>query len=174
MTDARPDEPGKFYLGREQDLDGAERGEQVLYASRDLTTHAVCVGMTGSGKTGLCVGLLEEAGLDGIPALVIDPKGDIPNLLLTFPELRPKDFEPWVDAGEADRKGMSVEDFAANRADLWKNGLADWGVDGERIARFREKVDLTIYTPGSSAGVGLSPLRSFEAPEPAIRDDHEA
>jgi len=107
---------GVFYLGREYDSKADALGDEVLYDSRDLTTHAVCIGMTGSGKTGLCLSLLEEAALDGVPAIAIDPKGDIGNLLLTFPELRPGDFQPWVDAGEAARKGQSVEDFAVATA----------------------------------------------------------
>ena len=108
---------GAFYLGREwSPEDGRLRDDLLLYDSKDLTTHGVCVGMTGSGKTGLCVTLLEEAAIDGIPALVVDLKGDLVNLLLTFPELRPEDFRPWVDPGAAARKGMTPDEFAANRA----------------------------------------------------------
>ncbi len=163
---------GRFYLGRRYDLDaGAVTDETILYDSKDLTTHAVCVGMTGSGKTGLCIGLLEEAAIDGIPALVIDPKGDLSNLLLTFPELRPSDFEPWASADEARRKGQSIPEFAQKQAELWSNGLAEWGQDGARIARLRAAADFAVYTPGSSAGLELSILRSFDAPEPAIRED---
>src|SRR5438105_7496924 len=111
---------GVFYLGREYDLNAKRPADDlVLYDSKDLTTHAVCVGMTGSGKTGLCLALLEEAAIDGIPAIVIDPKGDLSNLLLTFPELRPEDFRPWVDAAEAERRGMSVEQLAAETAKEW-------------------------------------------------------
>ena len=110
---------GVFYLGREYDPATQQLGDELLYDSRDLTTHAVCIGMTGSGKTGLCVSLLEEAAIDGIPALVIDPKGDIANLALTFPQLRPEDFKPWVDAGEASRKGQSVDEFASATATTW-------------------------------------------------------
>ena len=166
---------GAFYLGREYDLGAGEMLDNtVLYDSKDLTTHAVCVGMTGSGKTGLCIGLLEEAALDGVPAIVIDPKGDIANLLLTFPGLKAKDFEPWVDAGAAQRKGMDKATFAAAQAKLWKKGLGEWGQTGERIRTLRESVDMTIYTPGSSAGVGLTPLASFDAPAQAVIDDSEA
>src|SRR5262245_9123387 len=90
---------GVFYLGREFEPTANKAGEHLgLYDSKDLTTHAVCVGMTGSGKTGLCLALLEEAGIDGIPAICIDPKGDLGDLLLTFPELAPQDFAPWIDA----------------------------------------------------------------------------
>src|SRR5947207_8634886 len=114
---------GVFYMGREYDLAAKkELPKLVLYPSKDLVTHAVCVGMTGSGKTGLCLALLEEAAIDGIPAIVIDPKGDLSNLLLTFPELRPEDFRPWVDAAEAERRGMSVEQFAAETAKEWRDG----------------------------------------------------
>jgi hypothetical protein len=135
-----------------------------MYDSKDLTTHAVCVGMTGSGKTGLCISLLEEAALDGIPAIVIDPKGDIANLMLTFPELTPAEFEPWIDAAEADRKGTTPAALAAKTAETWKNGLAEWGQDGARIRKFRESVDIAVYTPGSTAGLPLSVLRSFAPP----------
>jgi len=166
---------GAFYLGREYDLDaGAATEDLVLYDARDLTTHAVCVGMTGSGKTGLCIGLLEEAALDGIPSIVIDPKGDLTNLLLTFPELRPDDFEPWVDADQAARAGMSTSDFAASQADLWRKGLAQWGQDPERIERLRAAAEFAIYTPGSDSGRPLSVLSSLAAPPAAVRDDADA
>src|SRR6188768_3186873 len=124
---------GVFYLGKTK-----PEGAPLLYDSSDLVTHAVCVGMTGSGKTGLCVGLLEEAAIDGVPAIVIDPKGDLSNLLLTFPRLAPEDFRPWINEQDAARKGQSPDEFAAAQAGLWKKGLAEWGQDGERIARLRE------------------------------------
>ena len=127
--------------------------------------------MTGSGKTGLCLALLEEAALDGVPAIVIDPKGDLGNLLLTFPELRSADFAPWVDAGEAARKGMTTESFAAAAAESWRKGLAEWEQDGARIQRLRDAVDMAIYTPGSESGRPLSVLRSFAAPAQELRSD---
>ena len=160
---------GVFYLGKRKDDGGL-----LLYDSSDLVTHAVCVGMTGSGKTGLCIGLLEEAAIDGIPSLVIDPKGDLSNLLLTFPELRPQDFEPWVNPDEARNQGMDQSAFAAKQAELWKNGLASWQEDGERIARLRAAADFTIYTPGSDAGRPVSVLKSFAAPDAATMNDREA
>jgi hypothetical protein len=166
---------GSFYLGREVDpATGKDQPDLVLYDSRDLTTHAVCVGMTGSGKTGLCLSLLEEAAIDGIPTLAIDPKGDLGNLLLTFPNLQPQDFAPWIDAGEAARKGLSNDAYAATAADTWRKGLQDWGQDGERIRRFKEAADVAIYTPGSTAGRPLSILRSFDAPSPELRSDGAA
>ena len=114
---------GTFYIGRTYDLAKKKQlGQPVLYDANDLVTHAVCVGMTGSGKTGLCIGLLEEAALDGIPALVIDPKGDLVNLLLTFPELKPENFAPWINLNDAARKGLSAEDYAAQQAELWRAG----------------------------------------------------
>jgi len=156
---------GVFYLGREFDpAANALKDDLVLYDSQDLTTHAVCVGMTGSGKTGLCLSLLEEAAIDGVPAICIDPKGDLGNLLLTFPDLAPSDFEPWIDAGEAQRKGMSVADLAAKTAETWKKGLAEWGQDAARIARLRAAADVAIYTPGAETGLPLSVLRSFAPP----------
>ncbi len=156
---------GAFYLGREYDATaGALKPDLVLYDSKDLTTHAVCVGMTGSGKTGLCISLLEEAAIDGVPAVCIDPKGDLANLLLTFPNLAPADFEPWVDAGDAARKGLSTADFAARTAETWKNGLAEWDQQPDRIARLRAAAEVSIYTPGAETGIPLSVLRSFAPP----------
>ena len=165
---------GAFYLGRPYDLKNQKPKEGLLlYDSKDLVTHAVCVGMTGSGKTGLCVSLLEEAAIDNIPALVIDPKGDLANLLLTFPELRGSDFEPWVNADDAQRKSLSVPDYAEQQAALWKKGLGEWGQSGERIARLKAAADFAIYTPGSSAGLSVAVLKSFAAPGSAILEDRE-
>ena len=156
---------GSFYLGKEYDVvKGKMLDRLVMYDARDLTTHAVCVGMTGSGKTGLCVVLLEEAALDHVPAIIIDPKGDITNLLLNFPDLRPEDFQPWINVDDARRKGLSADEFAAKQADLWRKGLADWGEDGARIQMLRDSADVVIYTPGSEAGVPVSILQSFAAP----------
>lgn len=163
-----------FYLGREHDLASGETSERpLLYASKDLTTHAVCVGMTGSGKTGLCVSLLEEAAMDGVPAIVIDPKGDLGNLLLAFPNLAPVDFLPWVDKTVAARNGQTPEEFAEQTANLWRDGLAKWGEGPERIARYNDAVERVIFTPGSTAGVPLSVLRDFAAPPKEMRDDAE-
>jgi hypothetical protein len=156
---------GVFYLGREYDAATAQlRDAPILYDAKDLTTHAVCVGMTGSGKTGLCLAMLEEAAIDGIPAICIDPKGDIGNLLLTFPALTGGDFAPWVDPAEAQRRGLSVEQFAAQSAAAWKQGLAEWNQPPERIARFRDSVDVAVYTPGANSGLGLSVMRSLASP----------
>src|SRR5574339_669839 len=133
---------GSFYLGRVYDLDAQKaKDELLLYDSKDLTTHAVCVGMTGSGKTGLCMALIEEAAIDGVTAILIDPKGDLANLLLTFPQLRGEDFLPWINLDDARQKGMSPEDYAAKQADTWKNGLAGWQQSGERIQRLRDMTD---------------------------------
>ncbi len=166
---------GVFYLGRELDATrNLPTDNAILYDSKDLTTHAVCVGMTGSGKTGLCLALLEEAAIDGIPAIAIDPKGDLGNLMLAFPNLAPSDFRPWVDPQEAARKGLSVDDYASQTAATWKKGLADWGQTPERIARFKEAVDVAIYTPGSNAGIALSVLQSFAAPTGALATDTTA
>ncbi len=159
------EQTGSFYLGRIFDeAAGKTTDETLMYDARDLTTHAVCVGMTGSGKTGLCIGLLEEAALDGVPALIIDPKGDISNLLLTFPELRPSDFAPWINPDDARRKGMAPEAFAAKTATTWREGLASWGQDGDRIRRLRDSADFRIFTPGSTAGEPVSILASLRAP----------
>jgi hypothetical protein len=165
---------GAFYLGRTYDLKNKTRGESlVLYDSKDLVTHGVCVGMTGSGKTGLCIGLLEEAAIDGIPSIVIDPKGDLANLLLTFPDLRAEDFAPWINEEDAQKKNLSSADYAAAQAENWKKGLGEWGQDGARIKRLRDAADFRIYTPGSNAGFQVSILKSFAAPPQSIRDDNE-
>ncbi len=165
---------GAFYLGRPYDLKNKKPKEGLLlYDSKDLVTHAVCLGMTGSGKTGLCISLLEEAAIDGVPSIVIDPKGDLANLLLTFPDLRAEDFAPWVNEEDAEKKGLTAAEYAAQQAEFWKKGLAAWGQDGARIKRFRESVDLRVYTPGSNAGIQVSILKSFAAPPPSIREDNE-
>ncbi len=165
---------GLFYLGKVYDhLAGKLTDEYLTYDSKDLVTHAVCVGMTGSGKTGLCIGILEEAAIDNIPAIIIDPKGDLGNLLLTFPDLRGKDFLPWVNTDEAAKKDLSPEAFAEKQANLWKNGLADWGQDGERIRKLKDAADFAIYTPGSSAGLPVSIMQSFAAPGKAVLADYD-
>lgn len=162
---APPEQLGSFYLGAEFDIETNSYSERVVnYDSRDLTTHAVCVGMTGSGKTGLCIGLLEEAALDNVPAILIDPKGDITNLLLQFPELKPQDFRTWINPDDARRKGQTVEEYAQATADLWRNGLASWGITSERMNRLQASVDYTIFTPGSDAGIGINILGSLSAP----------
>jgi hypothetical protein len=163
---------GAFYLGRPYD---PARGEveptPLLYDSRDLLTHAVAVGMTGSGKTGLLIGLLEEAAIDRIPSLVVDPKGDLANLLLTFPELRSADFAPWIDPEAAARAGLTPEAFAAREAEAWRGGLARWDQSGERIARLRDAAEFALYTPGSEAGLQISILSSLAAPPPEVLAD---
>jgi hypothetical protein len=165
---------GYFYLGRRYDLVRHEPLEEpILYDSRDLTTHAVCVGMTGSGKTGLCIALLEEAAIDGIPAIAIDPKGDLGNLLLTFPDLSGRDFAPWIDPAETARSGRSPEEQSVLVAEAWRKGLAEWGQDGARIARLRDTVETAIYTPASRAGRPLAALASLAPPPASIRDDTE-
>ncbi|MCL4791806.1 MAG: DUF87 domain-containing protein [Gammaproteobacteria bacterium] len=163
---------GVFYLGRRYDAESGTLGDEpVLYDSRDLTTHAVIIGMTGSGKTGLGISLLEEAAIDRVPVIALDPKGDMGNLLLSFPELRGSDFEPWVDAQAAATAGQSVPAFAAAQAETWRKGLADWGQPPERIARLRAAAEFAIYTPGSTAGLPISVLGSFAAPPAAVRAD---
>ncbi len=165
---------GAFYLGKTYDFEAGEPTEDLLlYDSKDLTTHGVCFGMTGSGKTGLCTVLLEEALLDGIPVIAIDPKGDLGNLLLNFPKLRPKDFEPWVQPSAAKQDGLTVAEYAKGQAALWKKGLAKWDQTGERIARLRDACEPAIYTPGSEAGLPVSMLKSFQAPSEELRGDRE-
>ncbi len=166
---------GSFYLGRVVDPETRRTTDSLcLYDSRDLVTHAVCIGMTGSGKTGLCIDLLEEAAIDRIPALVIDPKGDMGNLLLTFPDLAPSDFLPWVNEEEAARKGLSPEAFAEGQATLWQKGLASWDQPPERIADLRASAEFVLFTPGSTAGRPVSILKSLSAPGDSVMEDSEA
>ncbi|NLD66844.1 MAG: ATP-binding protein, partial [Crenarchaeota archaeon] len=165
------DKLGVFYLGRLYDVaNKTGLKDLLLYDSKDLVTHAVCIGMTGSGKTGLCLSLIEEAATDGVPTIAIDPKGDITNLLLTFPDLESKDFEPWINQEDAAKKGFSPQEYAKQQADLWKNGLSKWGQDGKRIQRLRDSAEFVIYTPGSTAGLPISILKSFSAPPLEIRE----
>ncbi len=166
---------GQFYLGKRHNLvTGRLEEDLVMYDSKDLVTHGVCVGMTGSGKTGLCIALLEEAAIDSIPALVIDPKGDMANLLLTFPNFSAAEFLPWINADDAARANQSAEQFAAGQAEVWKKGLEQWGQDGKRIIKLRESADFTVYTPGSTSGTPVSVLNSFACPSAAILEDWEA
>ena len=166
---------GAFYLGRGYDLTTKQlQDDLVMYDSKDLVTHGAVLGMTGSGKTGLCLALLEEAAMDGIPLIAIDPKGDLGNALLTFPNLSAAEFKPWVNADDARRQGISVDDFAQQQSGLWKKGLADWGQSPDRIRKLRETVDMAIYTPGSNAGLPVSILSSLDCPSSGLMEDAEA
>ena len=164
---------GVLYLGRKVDEETGAPAEPLLVDAKRLTTHAVCVGMTGSGKTGLLIDLVEEAALDGIPTLVVDPKGDLANVLLTFPDLAPADFLPWLEPEAAARAGLTPDELAAKTARTWAEGLAAGGQSGERIRRLRDAVEMTIYTPGSRSGVPLAMLGSLDTPPPAVADDPE-
>ncbi|MBP7692901.1 MAG: ATP-binding protein [Anaerolineales bacterium] len=165
---------GVFYLGKDYDLAARQAGDTLLlYDSKDLVTHAVVVGMTGSGKTGLCLALLEEAAIDGVPAIIIDPKGDLPNRLLTFPQLRGADFRPWINVEDAAKQGLTPDAYAQAQAEMWQRGLAQWGQDGARIQRLRDAAEVVVYTPGSSAGLPVSILKSFAAPGSAVLEDGE-
>ena len=166
MVKLPPEKMGSFYLGAKYDVASQSISSEVVnYDARDLTTHAVCVGMTGSGKTGLCIGLLEEAALDKVPAIIIDPKGDMTNLLLQFPQLQASDFKPWINADDAGRKSMTVDDYAASMAGKWKEGLASWGQDSSRIENLASTVDYTVFTPGSDSGIPINIMGSFAAPK---------
>lgn len=165
---------GVFYMGRPYDLATKQaKPGWLLYDSKDLVTHAVCVGMTGSGKTGLCLALLEEAAIDNIPAIIIDPKGDLGNLMLTFPSLKGEDFQPWINEDDARKKGLAPTDYAQAQAELWAKGLASWQQDGARIQRLRDAADVVMYTPGSNAGLPVSILKSFSAPSADVLSDTE-
>jgi hypothetical protein len=163
---------GIFYLGKNLDLKtDQESDELLLVKNKNLTTHAAIIGMTGSGKTGLGVGIIEEAVLDKIPSIIIDPKGDMGNLLLAFDDFNPKKFEPWVDEGEADKKGLTLEEYATKTASMWQSGLEGSGQGSDRVKRFKDGADFTIYTPGSTSGIPLSVLSSFDAPSLEVLDD---
>ncbi|MGD9151254.1 MAG: DUF87 domain-containing protein [Desulfobacterales bacterium] len=163
---------GAFYLGKEYDMPSRQRREDLLlYDSKDLTTHGVIIGMTGSGKTGLGIAILEEALIDNIPVIAIDPKGDLTNLVLNFPQLRAADFRPWVNEQDALNAGLTPAQFAAKQAELWRKGIGGWGQTPERIARLQSAADVAVYTPGSSAGLPVSVLRGFSPPPPAIAQD---
>jgi hypothetical protein len=163
---------GLFYLGKIVDPQTQSvTPDYLLYDSKDLVTHAVCVGMTGSGKTGLCIGLLEEAAIDGIPAVIVDPKGDLGDLRLLFPGLKSEDFRPWINEDEAAQKGLSPDDYAREQSDLWRRGLAEWDQEESRIQILLDAADIAIYTPGSNAGLPLSVLKSFAAPRASLIED---
>ena len=165
---------GIFYLGKKYNVHSRTREESlVLYDSRDLLTHAVCLGMTGSGKTGLCTVLLEEAIIDDIPLIIIDPKGDIPNLLLNFQQLTGENFLPWINEQEAAKKGISLEEYARNQAETWKNGLIEWEQPEARIQDLRDSANFIIYTPGSNAGIPISIVKSFSVPSKEVLEDSE-
>ena len=167
--------PTTFYLGRRYDPATHRLTDEVVYYdSRDLTTHAVVLGMTGSGKTGLCISLLEEAILDNVPAIVVDPKGDITNLLLTFPDLRPSDFAPWVNLDDARRAGMEAPEYAADIARRWRDGLTSWGIVPDRVRWLKRAAEYRIYTPGSDAGLPISILASLRAPRDGWAGNEEA
>ena len=164
---------GLFYLGKHYNSDAQKIEEELLlYKSKHLVTHGVCMGMTGSGKTGLCVSILEEAAIDNVPVIIVDPKGDLTNLLLTFPNLSKEEFQPWVTEDEASQKGISVDELAQKTADMWRNGLADWGQSPERIKRFMDSTERVLYTPGSTSAKPVAILKSFDRP-PEV-DDLEA
>ncbi len=163
---------GLLYLGRELDMDSHEPSPlPLLYKNKNLTTHAAIIGMTGSGKTGLGIALIEEAIMDNVPSIIIDPKGDMGNLLLSFPALRADDFSEWIDPASAAAKDLSAVEYAEQVSETWRNGLASWGQTGDRIRLLREKTDMTIYTPGSTAGVSVSVLSSFNAPSEKVLND---
>jgi Skp family chaperone for outer membrane proteins len=167
--------PTTFYLGRRYNPQNQQLDDDVVYYdSRDLTTHSVVVGMTGSGKTGLCITMLEEAILDNIPAIIIDPKGDITNLLLTFPELRPQDFEPWINIDDARRAGLDVQDYSVDISNKWRDGLQSWGIVPDRLKWLQRAAQYSIYTPGSDAGLPVSILASLAAPREGWAGNEES
>src|SRR5215216_851654 len=163
-----------FYLGRAYDpLTKTVTNESVYYDAADLTTHAVVTGMTGSGKTGLCITLLEEAALAGIPAIIIDPKGDLTNLVLHFPDLAPQDFQPWIDPEMARRAGKTLDQLAVDASTSWREGLQQWGVTPDQILALKNAAQYAIFTPGSDAGIPVSVLSSLTAPALVWKENRE-
>src|SRR5215208_238040 len=164
-----------FYLGREYDpLRQTLTDKKITYDPADLTTHAVVTGMTGSGKTGLCIVLLEEAALKRIPAIIIDPKGDLTNLVLHFPDLAPQDFQPWVDPEMARRAGKTLDQLAMDASTSWREGLQEWGITEERVLALKNAAQFAIYTPGSDAGIPVSVLSSLVAPALVWKENRDA
>ncbi len=160
-----------FYIGKEKLEDG--NTIPLVYKNKHLRTHAAIIGMTGSGKTGLGISILEEAAIDNIPSIIIDPKGDMGNLLLTFPNLQGKDFKPWIEEQDAINNGLSVDELAQKTATLWENGITKDFQNKERIKKLKDSADFTIYTPGSSAGVQISILSTFKAPNAEVLEDSD-
>ena len=160
-----------FYIGKEKT--NGQNFAPLVYKNKDLTTHAAIIGMTGSGKTGLGISLLEEAAIDNIPSIIIDPKGDMGNLLLTFPNLQGSDFEPWIEEQDAVNNGLSIAELALKTAQTWKNGVEADFQNQERIQKLKDSADFTIYTPGSASGVQISILSSFKAPSVEVLEDNE-
>ena len=165
---------GKFFLGKEVSTEDYSLSDQnYLYKADHLTTHAMVFGMTGSGKTGLCLDLLEEAIEENIPIIIIDPKGDLANLALMFPDFSPEGFKPWVSPVEAAKKGKSLEEYAKDVAEMWKKGVESWGITGEQMRNIKNKGDIRVFTPGSSAGMRSSILEGFKKPDINFTDDEE-
>ena len=163
-----------FFIGRKFDsMSNKVTDENIYYDPADLTTHMFVTGMTGSGKTGLCISLMEEAALHKIPAIVIDPKGDLTNLLLHFPDFLPSDFEPWIDPEAAKRDGKTQQQMAADTAAMWSKGLSDWGISSEDVRELKNAVDFTIYTPGSTSGIPVNIMSSFAAPDIPWEENRE-
>jgi DNA helicase HerA-like ATPase len=160
-----------FYIGKEEI--SKDVYAPLVYKNKDLLTHAAIIGMTGSGKTGLGISLLEEAAIDNIPSIIIDPKGDMGNLLLTFPNLQGSDFEPWIEEQDAINNGVTLKEHALNTANLWKKGIEDDFQSTQRIEKLKNAADFTIYTPGSNAGVQISILSSFKAPSREVLEDND-
>ncbi len=163
-----------LYIGKTVDFKSGELKEKFFYKTKHLSTHEVIVGMTGSGKTGMAIVTLEEAILDGIPVLAIDPKGDLTNLLLTFPSLSAEEFKPWIDKDEAERKGMSVDMYAENVANKWRKGLSEWDIGPERLQKLKDAADYTIFTPGSTSGIPVSVLQGFKKPQGDLDEEETA
>jgi hypothetical protein len=170
MMDTKRD----LYIGKTVDPKTFEIKDKFFYKTKDLSTHEVIVGMTGSGKTGMAIVTLEEAILDGIPVLAIDPKGDLTNLLLTFPSLSAEEFKPWIDKDEAERKGMTVDMYAENVANKWRKGLASYDIGPERLQKLKNAADYRIFTPGSTSGLPVSVLQGFKKPNSALDEEEVA
>ena len=161
-----------LYLGGV--LDGDDVEAPLRFPADRLTRHGVFIGMTGSGKTGLSIGLIEELAMRGVPIIALDPKGDLGNLALIFPKLDGPSFEPWVDGGEAKRKGISRQELAESKAGKWKKGLDGWGIGPDRLAEYRDRIALTVYTPGSEAAVPVDVMAALGQPDAAVMEDADS
>lgn len=134
-------------------------GEAVHLKADRLRTHGVIVGMTGSGKTGLGLVLLEELLEARVPVIAIDPKGDLGNLGLLFPEFKPDDFAPWVGKDDPEKV-----------AQKWQTGLLRGKITGAQVRALKDGIDLAVYTPGSTAGLPIDLLGLLSAPKDMSQD----
>ena len=167
-----------LYVGKEFNAADKSLGDKFLLDSSDLTTHGIVIGMTGSGKTGFSIGIIEELLKSKVPVIVVDPKGDMGNLALAFDRLAPEQFEPWVDKDEAAREGKTTAEMAQAASETWTKGLHDWGIEPSDVAAYTKGHRIKMFTPGATAGIPINLIDSlsapgvdFEANEEELRDE---